>query len=343
MIKILIKKICFIIILINLVALSLSQTLAENKEDSVTFILFGHTYVDYFALNKSIDKINSIKPAFVVFLGDNVVSGKNPKKAWEQFFKIVDNIKTKVYIVAGNHDIENEYALKYFKENISNLTYDFSYGKNQFIVLNTIYFEDGKQKFDLDLEQIKLLKFYLSKDYKNRFVLMHHCLWYDKGKEICNNQIINQNKNNVWNSKVVPFLKKEVNKIFVGDVGDTVPFFTYKNKELEYVGIGFSGVLPRKPQFGLVVKVRNVDIDKADVSVKPLWVTEEIDLTKELNYYQFKGAYSPSYSYNKHPLRSWAYLFIINNLKSVLIFVIILSSIFSLIVYTSLKKWLRRI
>jgi len=119
-----IKKLIFItfLVLIILLPLSLAKT-----DDSTTFILFGHVYSDYSALNKSIEKINTIKPDFVVFLGDSVVSGDNPKKAWEEFFKIVDNIESDIYIVPGNHDVENENSLKYFKENTSNLTYDFSY------------------------------------------------------------------------------------------------------------------------------------------------------------------------------------------------------------------------
>ena len=76
----------------------------EEKE-GVSFVVFGHVYPDYEAVEKSIEKVNELNPDFVIFNGDTLPSSHHVE--WDYVKNITDNFNAPVYFVPGNHDIQD--------------------------------------------------------------------------------------------------------------------------------------------------------------------------------------------------------------------------------------------
>lgn len=225
---------------------------ADNSRET-KFIVLGHVYPDYEALNLSVTLINDANPDFVVFLGDNVYNV--PERNWSEFSSIIDRIKVPVYLLAGNHDIDiNPGDKEYFEENIGSLFQEFEINGNRFIILNSIL---KKDYYDISEEQIDFIKAEYENGSENTIVFMHHCLFYQDNNKFCNARPDYVSENSNWNSKVVPIIKDKTIGVFVGDVGYNEPYFSYNEENVSYFGVGFSVDKIKFPQHFLEVTINN--------------------------------------------------------------------------------------
>ncbi|MCD6127139.1 MAG: metallophosphoesterase [Methanomicrobia archaeon] len=106
-----------------------------------------------------IEMINKEDPLFVIGGGDFVIEG-TPEN-FEEFLKVVSNLKAPLFYVCGNHD-NSKYYEKYLGEKV----YSFTYKNSIFIVL------DNSRGF-LEKKQLKFLNNQLKRDFEHKFVFMH--------------------------------------------------------------------------------------------------------------------------------------------------------------------------
>lgn len=308
------------IFLIILVAAMFYVNFASAKQSKVntTFLVMGHVYPDYEALNLSIFLIEKEKPDFVVFLGDSVYEGG----AWEELLVITDKINVPIYFTPGNHDLGANLEYEdYFIENISGFLFrKFVVKDNIFIILNSV----GRQgNYDISEEQVDFIKnIYNESGNKNKVIFMHHCLFYQDDGKFCNSRGNLISKKSNWNNLAIPIIRNKTSAVFIGDSGMKEPYFSYNENNISYFGIGFSREKDglKNPQH-----ILKVTINVESIEIVPIMLRQ--DLTKIINYPNL----------NKSLIFSLK-LFILNNLKVVLITLGLIVFLFSLIIlYLSIK------
>ena len=118
----------------------------EGKEQPEVFI-------------KLIKMINEEDPLFVIGGGDFVAEG-TPEN-FEEFLKVVADLKAPLFYVCGNHDDSRCYG-----EYLGDRVYSFTYKNSIFIILDN-------SKMILDKGQIEFLKNQLKRNFEYKFVFMH--------------------------------------------------------------------------------------------------------------------------------------------------------------------------
>jgi len=255
----------FILILIVL-------PLSSAHEDDLTFIAFGHVYPDYEALELSISLVNSENPDFVIFLGDSLVS---PSNSWPDLKEIIEKIEAPVYFVPGNHDIyENGTEGGYFLEEMSKYLFqDFTIKNRIFIILNSVTDQNGV--YDISEQQADYVKFIYRHDQRDKFIFVHHCLFYNYDNMFCNSREYFEGNN--WNNEIVPLLQKETIAVFVGDTGVNEPYFGYSENNVSYFGVGFS---PEESQLKIPQHFLKVVVDHEKVEVIPIPIRQDLSQVK---------------------------------------------------------------
>ena len=257
-----------------------SQNIPAEEAESITFIAFGHVYPDYDALNLSLPLIEKENPDFVVFLGDNVHEGT--EESWELLSSITNKINFPLYFVPGNHDITSQPKGKesFTKHGSEELFWNFTIKNHTFIGLNSVQVVYGGEDGDYDVsnEQVDFVKNIYEQDNKNKFIFVHHCLFYNYDNQFCNSR--NFFENNNWNDGIVPIIQNETVAVFVGDLGMNEPYFGYIENNISYFGIGFS---PKENQLKIPQHMLKVVLNGDEFTVTPIPIRQ--DLT-EIKYYQ---------------------------------------------------------
>lgn len=106
-----------------------------------------------------IKMINKEDPLFVIGGGDFVIEG-TPEN-FEEFLKVVGNLKAPLFYVCGNHDDSNCY-----EEYLWDRVYSFTYKNSIFIALDN-------SKGIIDKKQLNFLKNQLKRKFEYKFVFMH--------------------------------------------------------------------------------------------------------------------------------------------------------------------------
>src|SRR3989344_4923994 len=240
-----------------------------DKKEDVSFVVFGHIYPDYEALEKSVEKVNQLKPDFVVFNGDTLPN--NHQTEWEVILEITDKFSMPVYFVPGNHDIEDRSDDRQnFIEKIGPLYQSFELKNINFLFLNSSDVVAPIATYDILGTQLEWLKENFKKD-KQNIVFVHHCLFYEDEVDLCNNRGQTISESNNWNFEVVPFINSNTLGVFVGDVGSRQPYFAYQENGIDYYGVGFSEREYKFPQHFL-----HVVVSEDDIVVNPIAVHEDI-------------------------------------------------------------------
>lgn len=246
----------------------------SHNSDKITFIVLGHVYTDYDALNLSVSLINDEDPEFVIFTGDSL---NNYDESWEELSKIVEMIRAPVFFVPGNHDIANSNPDSGFfvEEMSSELYYHFTIDDKTFIILNSV---DGPLEYDISLEQVDFVKEIYEKDDTQKFIFMHHCLFFNYDNLFCNSRpYIDENN---WNKLLVPLIREETSAVFTGDLGYHEPYFGYEEDGISYFGVGFSS---KELQVYLPQHFLKVTVEGTELIVEPVPIRQ--DLTK-VKYFQ---------------------------------------------------------
>jgi len=124
-----------------------------------------------------IPKINALKPAFVVNLGD-LIYGYGPaskEKQWDKYEAVIKTIQAPYYQVPGNHDTHSKEARKIYGRRFGKFYQSFDYGDCHFVLLDNTEDEHwgylGPVQLDWlrnDLEQTRA---------RAVFVFLHFPIW----------------------------------------------------------------------------------------------------------------------------------------------------------------------
>ena len=131
---------------------------------------------------KAVDKLNLIKPEFVICVGDLIQGYKNDTRAltgeWKEFNAIVKKLQMPFFYVSGNHDISNKGMYALWEKQFGSPYYSFIYKNVLFLCLNTQ--DEGEEKGRLSSAQVAWVKKTLAKHQKVRWtcVFMHQPLWF---------------------------------------------------------------------------------------------------------------------------------------------------------------------
>jgi predicted phosphodiesterase len=180
------KNIKYIIsILIPVLMLAQPSSLKINTKDFAFAVLGDRTGdANQPIFEEVIKRVESINPDFVINVGD-LIEGYSDNEAtinseWDSIFIDIDKLKNKFYFTAGNHDSYDSLNRVIYLNRIGYKTpyYNFSYGKNHFIVLDN----SQQEKIDKpDTMQIHWLAVTLAQFKKNDniYCFMHRSYWKD--------------------------------------------------------------------------------------------------------------------------------------------------------------------
>jgi 3',5'-cyclic AMP phosphodiesterase CpdA len=137
-------------------------------------------------LLKAVNKINDLKPEFVLTGGDNIMDAlgqtyERSDSLFELYEDIMSNLKMPVYHGMGNHEIfglyeksgitpeHKEYGKKLYEDRLAKPYYSFDHKNWHFIVLDAIGFTNDRHYYGvIDSLQIEWLKNDLQKTGKNK-------------------------------------------------------------------------------------------------------------------------------------------------------------------------------
>lgn len=130
--------------------LSFAFAYADSPDDEFSFAVIGDTRpTESFGkipeiFSKAIEKINSLKPDFVVHVGDCICLGMNDanisgiETQWNAFKDSTKRLSAPLYMVVGNEDVWSVKSEYYFKKLFGpKLYYSFDYKNSHFIILNS--------------------------------------------------------------------------------------------------------------------------------------------------------------------------------------------------------------
>jgi hypothetical protein len=161
-----------------------NKAVGNFKSDSISFIVSGHFHgsssnqstFPAATLLAGIDTINSLKPVFLISLGDlfldvNDVYISHYKKS------LFDKLQMPIYNAVGNHDLSNG---NLYEKIYGDTYYKLSINDNLFIVLNT-EMDDGSIK-GAQLYFLKNLLENTAPMFRNIFVFSHRPVWAENNE-----------------------------------------------------------------------------------------------------------------------------------------------------------------
>jgi len=166
------------LIILLLAALAVSAYPAQNFE----FVVIGDTRPrlaseSFQIFERLIPKINAVKPAFVINLGDMIYGYGifGTAKQWDKYQQVIKAFRVPYYQIPGNHDTFSETARKIYGQRFSKFYESFDYGGCHFVLLDNG--EEGRWGYmgpaelewlKADLEQAKA---------QPVFVFLHFPVW----------------------------------------------------------------------------------------------------------------------------------------------------------------------
>ena len=125
-----------------------------------------------------INEINSLRPDFVINVGDFVENG-TVESDWDVPLKTIEILDCPLYFIPGNHDIRDDASAQRFKDKTGfDPYYSFDYQETHFVVLNNATINSYD---DFEEDQVNWLVKDLNenKELENIFVFMHKPFWAD--------------------------------------------------------------------------------------------------------------------------------------------------------------------
>lgn len=183
---------------------------------------------------KAVEKINLMRPTFVMSVGDLIEGYSNDRAEveaeWKEFLGFMDKMKMKFFFVAGNHDVTNPLMHQIWREHFGPLYYSFDYKGVHFVCLNT---EDPTSK--IGDAQLKWLGEDLEKNKDARWTLvfMHKPLWNEAERAIAAGNGDSTN----W-KKVEEMLGERPHTVFSGHVHY---YAQYDRRGMKYYHLATTG------------------------------------------------------------------------------------------------------
>lgn len=165
----------------------LSTTMAAEKPESFTFVVFGDNRPDRpdlpqpEAFKIMLREADARRPAFAVNTGDCIYGSSNKQLREKQYKDYCDTLqslfKPKVYLALGNHELHGGRASQeFFAKELGNIYYSFDYADSHFIVLDSEVVGEAGHITGKQLEWLKedLKK---SRAARHKFVFLHRPLY----------------------------------------------------------------------------------------------------------------------------------------------------------------------
>ena len=149
------------------------------------------TKLDATRFEKAIEKVNLLKPAFVVITGD-LINAPRSDRQLKEFWRVAKLLDKTIplYLIPGNHDLGNKPTidgLEWYRQNVGRDWYSFRYGGCQFIMLNSTIMKAPAGVREETAKQRKWLKSTLElegpKSPVHTFIVQHHPLYVDERDE----------------------------------------------------------------------------------------------------------------------------------------------------------------
>jgi Icc-related predicted phosphoesterase len=175
---------------------------------------------------QAVDKINELRPEFVITVGDMIKGGAGNRNVgklmgeWEEFNSFIKGFDMPFFYLPGNHDVGNEVADEIWDELYGVRYYSFVYKDVLFLCLNT-QGGPGSKPALLEEEQIQWALNELRKNQQVRWtiVFMHQPLWLiEEGILIRKNGNKELRRTDTGWPRVAKELKKRRHTVFAGHV-----------------------------------------------------------------------------------------------------------------------------
>jgi hypothetical protein len=131
----------------------------------------------------AINKLNRLRPAFVMCIGDLTRGGGRDATVFERDFteidSLVNTLKMPFFYTAGNHDLSNDIQIDVWKKRYGLPYYHFVYRESLFLVLNS---EDPFYGGIGSKEQMNFIQTTLTNNQKVKwtYIFIHRPLWHYK-------------------------------------------------------------------------------------------------------------------------------------------------------------------
>lgn len=302
------KKLILIPILL---AFSLIQAIAQPTI-SYSFIVAGHAYGAHATQSNglhpnflaSLNAGYDTTVRFMVLTGDIV--NYSTEESWQQVEAELAGLNIPAYYVMGNHDA-NVIGKAVFEDKFGGLYYAFDYGKERFVILNSIEADRA-----ISPNQLIFLKGQLETlpdTVKNVFIFFHEVIWnsHEKYKGVLSNSRSRYDQmvdySNYWD-EVHPLLEQYTNKkIFVmaGDVGGNPDATATFYDQWEHVTLLASGMGEVEDENYLLVSL----MTDGSVALKPIPLNVEIvmnnieyySVPKQPEFIEFESIVAPQVGY----------------------------------------------
>ncbi len=172
-----------------------SSTNTTETEENFSFVFMTDIHLQpeknaIQGFQKAIDKVNTLKPDFVITGGDNIMDAF--AQSWERsdslyhlFGSMIESFKMPVYTTIGNHELfgvylqsgispeHPEYGKKMYKKRLADQYYTFEHKGWQFIILDGVEITDERRyKGFVDSLQMEWLKQQLQQIGKEKPVII---------------------------------------------------------------------------------------------------------------------------------------------------------------------------
>lgn len=153
-----------------------------QAETNFNFVVIGDTRPrfeseNFRAFEALIPKINALKPAFVINLGDLIYGYgvRRKEKQWDRYQEVIKGFQSPYRQLPGNHDIFSKDAREIYARRFGRFYESFDYGDCHFVLLNNC--EEGRWGY-LGPAQLEWLKRDLrSTSARSVFVCLHFPVW----------------------------------------------------------------------------------------------------------------------------------------------------------------------
>jgi len=133
--------------------------------------------------NRAVDKINLIRPEFVMCIGD-LIQGYTEdvneiKKQWDEFDAMVEKLDMPFFYTPGNHDMTNETMLSVWQKRFGRTYYHFVYRDVLFLCLNSEDPPNAHRSDSLSEQQLEYFRNVLAENKNVRwtFLFFHKPMW----------------------------------------------------------------------------------------------------------------------------------------------------------------------
>lgn len=177
----------------------------------------------------AVEKINLMRPDFVVSVGDLVQGYFNDVEQsdleWEEFHKMEQSLDMRFFRVPGNHDIWNDFSRAVWEKRFGRSYYHFLYRDVLFLAINS---EDGKAT-TVSAEQAEYFVQVLQRhqDVRWTILLMHKPLWFNE-----------ESTHNTGWTPILDALQGRNHTIFAGHRHH---YIAYQRDGMDYIDLATTG------------------------------------------------------------------------------------------------------